>query len=351
MKIEKLDPNFAKKEAGDDLLWYDLRALGVEGRGWTDTESFYDRLPARAKALVRGPVWELGQNSAGMFVRFVADTNSIAASWKLRFNSLAMPHMSALGMSGLDLYVEDKGRWRWIGIAQPAAFPSNRVSMVTIPRKRRHFCLYLPLYNGVESVSIGIPPDATIAKAPSPPKSRKPIAIYGTSIVQGGCASRPGLAYSSIIGRRLGRAFINLGFSGNGPMELEIARLLTELDVAAYVLDCVPNMTEKDVPERTEPFVRILREARPKTPIILVESITWQNALPGGKAPDYARKNRDYRAAFLRLKKAGVKGLHYVPGGNLLGHDWEGTVDSVHPNDIGFMRMADVLTAVIRRIL
>ena len=353
MKIEKLDPNFAKKEAGDDLLWYDIKELGVEGRGWTDVESFYDRLPAKAKSLVREGVWQLSQHSAGMAVRFVSDSPRIAATWTLRgISPLAMAHMPATGVSGLDLYTESKGAWRWVGGGQPQVSPTNKLTLANIPKATRQFILYLPLYNSVESVSIGIATDATIAKArPYPRAAAKPIVFYGTSITQGGCASRPGLAYPAIIGRRLRRPIINLGFSGNGPMEAEIARLMTEVAASVYVIDCLPNMTAEQVPERTEPLVKILRNARPKTPIVLVENPIWQNTLPETKAPDHIRKNQYLREAFARLKKAGVKGLHYVPGDKLFGRDWEATVDGVHPNDIGFMRIADVLTPVIRRIL
>ena len=353
MKIDKVDPNFAKKEPGDDLLWYDIRDLGVEGRGWTETISFYDRLPAKAKALVSEAVWYLSQNSAGLCVRFISDTPSIAASWKLRFEGLAMPHMPALGVSGLDLYVENKGSWRWLGSSQPTVFPSNKGALAgSIPgRKRRHFMIYLPLYNGVESVSIGIPRDAVIAKAPPWPRKTKPIVFYGTSIVQGGCASRPGMAYTAIIGRRLRMPHINLGFSGNGPLDITFAPLLAEIDASVYVLDSLPNMAADQVLERAEPMVRILREARPRTPIVLVENIIYQNALPESRNPDLIQKNRYLREAFTRLKKAGVTGLHYVPCDNLLGHDWEGTVDSCHPNDVGFMRMADALTRTLRKII
>src|SRR5688572_26188767 len=111
-KIEELDPNFATSQPGDDLTWWDVRALGVEGQGWTNTESPFDRLPARAKSIVRAPVWELSQHSAGLCVRFVTDAAQIAARWRLRSPMLAMNHMPASGVSGLDLYMRHDGKWR-----------------------------------------------------------------------------------------------------------------------------------------------------------------------------------------------------------------------------------------------
>ena len=154
-----------------------------------------------------------------------------------------------------------------------------------LPEGRREYLLYMPLYNGVSSVEIGIPADRTIARpAPRAEDRRKPIVFYGTSITQGGCASRPGMVHTAILGRRLDRPVINLGFSGNGVMEPEIATLLAELDPAVYVLDCLPNMTAAQVEQRVEPFVRTLRKAHPSTPIVLAEDRTVQQRLVGHRA-------------------------------------------------------------------
>ncbi|HOH30227.1 MAG TPA: SGNH/GDSL hydrolase N-terminal domain-containing protein, partial [Candidatus Hydrogenedentes bacterium] len=117
--IERLDPNFAAKDASGEWLWYDAAGLTVEGKGWTDTDRFYDRLPARAKETVPPAVWSLSRHSAGMGVRFVTDSTRIAARWTVLSGDLAMPHMPATGVSGLDLYVKDSGVWRWIGNGRP----------------------------------------------------------------------------------------------------------------------------------------------------------------------------------------------------------------------------------------
>src|SRR5262249_5941177 len=141
-----------------------------------------------------------------------------------------------------------------------------------VPAGRREYLLYLPLYNGVSSVEIGLPKGAKLEKAdPYGPGDRKPIVFYGTSITQGGCASRPGMVHTAILQRRLAFPVINLGFSGNGRMEPEIATLFAELDPAVYVLDCLPNMSAAEVTERIDPFVTVLRKAHPDTPILLVE--------------------------------------------------------------------------------
>lgn len=340
----------AEAESGDPMKWCDVRELEVEGRGWSDTAEFYDRLPARAEGLVRGPVWQLSQHSAGICVRFVTDATTLSARWTLRFESLAMNHMPATGVSGLDLYVRDKGKWRWLAVGRPEQFPANQHVLVSdLPTAEREYGLYLPLYNGVRSVEIGLPKDATFARAPGWPEGVKPICFYGTSITQGGCASRPGMAYPAILGRWLDLPTINLGFSGNGQMESEVAQLLAELDPCAYVIDCLPNLDVARVAERTQPFVETLRQARPDTPIVLVESITYQNAyLLPGMCESHTSKNAALRAACNQLTARGVGNLHYVPGGKLLGDDGEATVDGAHPTDLGFVRMAEVLEPVLK---
>jgi hypothetical protein len=344
--MKALDPNMATKQPGDDTLWYDIRELGVEGKGWTDTKDFYDRLPARAEGLVRDPVWQLSLHSAGMCVRFVTDAPSISARWTLRFGSLAMPHMPATGVSGLDLYARDQGQWHWAGAGRPEHFPDVQQSLVSgLAPGAREYLLYLPLYNGVQSVQIGVPPGASLFKAPPYPEEKaKPLCFYGTSITQGGCASRPGMAYPAILGRWLNRPVINLGFSGNGQMECEVANLLAELDPCVYVMDCLPNLDAKGVRERTEPLVETLRKARPDTPIVLVESIVYQNSI---WVPDRLKHtdgdNAELQSALHRLKERGVKGLYLVKGNSLLGEDGEATVDGAHPTDVGFLRIAEAL--------
>ena len=326
----------------------------MEGQGWDDTETPYDRLPARAKGVVRDPVWELSQHSAGLCVRFATDTATIAARWKLRFENLAMDHMPATGVSGLDLYALDSGRWRWAAVGRPAEFPDTEATLITdIPRQRRQFLLYLPLYNGVEQVAIGISEDAELLRvAPSADAPSRPVCFYGTSITQGGCASRCGMAYPAILGRRLQRPSINLGFSGNGLAEPEMARFMAELGPAAYVLDPLPNMDAAAVAERIEPFVCILREQRPRTPIVLVGNISYENGwlVPGRRERESA-SNAALEAAYGRLVDAGVPGLHHMPGHLLFGPDALATVDGTHATDVGFLHIADALEPVLRTVL
>lgn len=339
-----------KPKLEDGLAWYDVRGWGVEGRGWSQTARYFDRLPAKAEGVVRKAAWDLSRHSSGMAVRFETDAREISVRYTLLSASLAMPHMPATGVSGVDLYAQDsQGKWRWLEVSRPAAVKVKAKLGSGIEPGRRAYMMYLPLYNGVESLEIGLPEKS--AFRPFVPRT-KPIVFYGTSITHGGCASRPGMAYPAILGRRLDRPTINLGFSGNGRMEAEVGALLAELDPSVYVIDCLPNMAGPAVKERAEPLVRQLRKARPQTPIVLVEDRTYTNSsfLPS-RREHHAANRAALRAAYDRLVAAGVKGLVYVPGENLLGDDGEACVDGSHPSDLGMFRMADVLEPVLKLLL
>lgn len=336
--------------AGPDLRWTDIRELGVEGQGWPDTKALYDRLPAKAEGKVRDAVWNLSRHSAGLHVRFITEATNLHARWAVTSSNLAMPHMAATGVSGLDLYVKtDKGDWHWLAVGKPNRQTNDVTLIGNLPPGRREYLLYLPLYNGTRFVELGVPRGGTLAKpGPWGPGSRKPVLFYGTSILHGASASRPGMVHSAILGRRFHFPHLNLGFSGNGKMEPELAGLLAELDPSVYVLDCLPNMTAAEVTARVEPFVQTLRSAHPQTPIVLVEDRNYADAfLIASKRERNESSQAALRAAFDRLRKSGVKNLHYLKGADLLGDDGEGTVDSSHPNDLGFMRQAEAHARVL----
>ncbi len=170
--------------------------------------------------------------------------------------------------------------------------------------------------------------------------------------MQGACASRPGMAIPAIIGRRLGIPTVNLGFSGNGKMEPELATLLAELDAAVYVLDCLPNLKPDEARQRVAPFVRALRARRPETPIVLVEDREFPNAfvIPDRKAAHEA-SHAALRQAYEQFVADGMKGVFYLDAAELLGSDGEATVDGSHPTDLGMMRYADAYERVLRSVI
>ncbi len=343
-----LPPNPASR---DTITWRVVAEWGVEGRGWNDVKRFYDRLPARAEGVVRDAVWELSHNSAGMSCRFTTDAPEIQVRYTLLSPGLEMTHMPASGVSGVDLYtlVEDD-QWRYIATVRPGQQHVSATVARGIAPGRRTYMLNLPLYNGIDSLEIGVTGGA--AFEPIPPRSEKPVVFYGTSITQGGCASRPGMAFPAILGRRLNVPVINLGFSGNGRMELEMCRMLTELDAAVFVLDCLANLNPEQAAQRTEPFVRLLREAKPGTPIVLVENPVFAEVLV---LPDEMNVHRGRRTAvreaYDRLVASGMKELYYIEGDALLGQDGEATVDGTHPSDLGMIRYADAFETVLRPLL
>jgi len=349
--IEKLDPNFQAAVVEDGLQWHDARDFLVEGQGWPQESAEYSRLPDRAEKIVRQPVWELSRHSSGLRVRFVSNTPKLAARWKLRFETLGMPHMPANGVSGLDLYARDDGRWRWAGFAGVAQYPDNEAVLFDEEKgDEREYTLYLPLYNGVSELQIGALPGAEIRAVEN--EAKKPICIYGTSITQGGCASRAGLAYPAILGRILEWPTINLGFSGNGQAEPEVAQLLAELDPAIFVLDCLPNLQPEQVLERVGPFVETLRAARSSTPIALMEHPIYQDTwLKADRHKQVWGDNEALQTVRQKLREAGVTGLHYVAGETLYADDGNSTVDGGHANDIGFLHMAQALAPVLEQLL
>jgi lysophospholipase L1-like esterase len=346
----------------DDLVWHDVREWGVEGRAFADTENFFDRLPARAKGVVRDEVWNLSRHSTGMSAHFAADAPAIHVRYSLTSEGLALPNMPASGVSGVDLYAMYEGQWRWLGTHQPHPMSRSQklrrtlgiaqsAALITeIQSGRRAYHINLPLHNGVKSLEIGIPKGASFT--PIAPRKIRPMLWYGTSITHGLCASRSGMTYLSILGRRLNRPILNFGFSGNGRMEIEVVRFLAEIDAAIFVIDCVANTSPQQIAERAGPLVKLLREKHSTTPILLLGQRKEANLMLLPKMiGDRKLQDDALRHAYEQLHREGISNLHYRGGEDVIGSDGEGTVDGSHPNDLGMMRYADALEPDLRRLL
>ncbi len=334
------------------MIWTDVRDLRIEGQGWSDTKAPFDRLPARAEGVVRDVVWDLSRHSAGLCVKFRTDANEIHGRWTLTLDRLAMSHMPATGCSGLDLYIDTADGPRWAGVGRPETLPDVEAELVSGMADGEKTCtVYLPLYNGVSSAEIGIPEGATI-EATERASDRKTVLFYGTSITHGASASRTGTNHVAVVGRALNCETLNLGFSGNGMMEPEVADFLAELDPDMYVIDCLPNMTADLVTERAGNLVKTIRECRRSTPILLVEDRTY-----GDSTFVVSRRERNetsraaLREVYAELESGGVSGVHYLEGATLLGEDRDDTVDGSHPTDLGFRRQASRFEEKIREIM
>ena len=336
-----------------DTAWHDVTKWGLEGRAWPDQERkrWFDRLPAKADGKVTPAVWGLSRDSAGLMVRFQTDATTLYTRYTLSKSNLAMPHMPATGVSGLDLYARnDKGQWRWVQVTRPGAQKVETTIISGLAPGLREYAAYLPLYNGIEALEIGVPAGAKFTGLA--PRTERPVVFYGTSITHGACASRPGMVHTAILGRRLDRPVINLGFSGNGRMDTAVGELLTEIDAAAYVIDCLPNMGPADVTAKCVPLVKLLRAARPHTPIIIVEDRRFTNDwITPAKAKFHDDNHAALRAAYEQLLKDGITKLSYIPGDHLYGDDTEGATDASHANDLGFMRQADIFEPFLRAAL
>ncbi len=336
----------------EKVAWHDVRATDLEGRAFPEAErkGYFDRLPAEADGKVTPAVWSLSRDSAGMMFRFRTDATTIYAHYKVTKPLLAMPHMPATGVSGLDLYARDaEGRWRWVQVTRPGAQEMKVRVAEGLDAGEREYAIYLPLYNGVEFLNVGVPEGSKFEGLK--PRAR-PVVFYGTSITHGACASRPGMVHTAILGRRLDAPVVNLGFSGNGRMDKAVGDFLVRIDAAAYVIDCLPNMGPKDVTEKCVPLVKQLRAARPATPIILVEdrrnTDSW---IIASRRKHHDDNHAALKAAYEQLVKEGVRGLSYVPGDRLYGDDAEGATDGSHASDLGFHRQADVFEPFLRAAL
>ena len=343
----------AKAPVEPPLRWQDVTQWGVEGRAFGEMtrQRWFDRLPAEAQGKVTDAVWRLSRDSAGMMVRFKTDAKEIWANYTLRSERLAGANMTAIGASGIDLYArDDRGRWRWMGVTRPDKKVVRQQIVTGLAPGWREYAAYLPLYNGIEELSLGVPPAAKFE--PLPPRPEKPIVFYGTSITHGASASRPGMCHPAILGRRFDRPVVNLGFSGNGRMDAAVGDLLVKIDAAVYVIDCLPNMSAPLVQERCIPLVKQIRATRPDTPIVLVEDRRNTNAwiLPA-RNQHHTDNHAALKESFAALQKEGIKGLYYLAGDALMGDDAEGSTDGSHPSDMGFVRHADLFEPVIRTAL
>jgi len=338
------------------IIYYGRQHFLIEGTAILDSlkESPYDRLPISYKEKVREPVWDLSKASAGITVRFHSNSTSINLKWTV-LNDFDMPHMAATGIKGIDLYTKYNNKWRYVTTAgalvglktyQNKSIPADNINEYELIKNMtpefREYKLFLPLYDGVTKLEVGIDSTASIEKAS--PSTVKPIVFYGTSITQGGCASRPGMAHTNIISRKLDVDCINYGFSGNGRMETPIVELISEIDARFYVIECLQNMDSERVSERVKPLVDIIRTKHPHTPIVLVENMMYTTAfLDHTEETRLIQENAALKNEYDKIIKSGTPNIFYIKDNQDLLLDNEGTVDGVHLTDLGFLRYADYL--------
>ena len=336
-----------------NVVYTDASAFPVYGKVSDQTNTRYERLPSQLQGVSRDPVWYLGQHSAGLYIRFRSNSTSIHARWTSTFNN-TMTHMTDTGTKGLDLYAIVDGQWKHVCSAQPQGGSSERKIIGNMDPVEREYMLYLSLYDGVSSLEIGVDEGATLEQpAVDRPSREKPIVMYGTSILQGGCANRPGMAHTNIISRRLDREVINLGFSGNALLDMEIAELMASVEnPGLYVLDYAPNAFADMIDANGEKFFRVLRDAHPDVPVIFIEDVIFPHTIFDKEIlAEVTSKNEAQKRLFLKLKKAGEKNIYYIAAEGMIGDDGEATVDAIHFTDLGMMRYVDHVLPTIQKAL
>lgn len=338
--------------------WYNPATdslLPIQGRAWnTEIGKAYRRLPQRAEQVVRKPVWNLSLETAGLYVKFYTNAAQIRVKYQVT-GDFAMPHMPATGVSGVDLYMKDcNGHRYWCAgnyqFGDTVCYTYDDLTYRNTHDKGNEFTLYLPLYNGVKSLQIGVPEGSRFDFIR--PSAEKPIVVYGTSIAQGACASRPGMAWTNILQRKLDMPVVNLGFSGNGQLDEGFFNLLAEVDAAMYVIDCMPNMTNNYlelIGPRLEKGIGILR-SKSNAPILLVEHDGYMGFYASDKkGEDFRKTNVRLRAVYDSMKeKAG--NLHYITFDELA-LSMDSQVDGVHANDRGMQQYAEAYYKKITDIL
>ncbi len=339
--------------SAQNVVYTDASVFPLYGKVSEQTNERYERLPSSLEGVSREPVWYLGRHSAGLFIRFRSNSTSIHARWESTFNN-TMTHMTDTGTKGLDLYAIVEGEWRHVCSAQPQGKKSERCIIANMDPVEREYMLYLSLYDGVKSLEIGVDEGSMLdLPAVDRPSREKPVVMYGTSILQGGCANRPGMAHTNIIGRRLDREVINLGFSGNALLDMEIAELMASVeDPGLYVLDYVPNASAQAIDEVGEQFFRIIRDAHPEVPVVFIEDVIFPHTIFDNKIlEEVTKKNVAQKRLFKKLKKSGEKRIYYISAEGMIGDDGEATVDAIHFTDLGAMRYVDHVLPVIKKAL
>jgi lysophospholipase L1-like esterase len=340
------------------LRWLSLTGgeVAVCGLPWfKENGGSLVRLPVRSKSTFRPAVWNLANSPSGARIRFSSDTTVLSV--RLEYPSPPnMTNMHSFGQTGVDLYAD--GIYIVTAVADKEAKPGKTYEQILFDFSRqarvvRDITLYLPLYKPVKVLGIGVDAEAKVAPA-KPFALARPVVFYGTSITQGGAASRPGMSYEAILGRRLNIDFVNLGFSGNGLGELEVARTVSEIDAACFVLDFGANhKTGEAMRSAYAPFLENLRARRPDTPIVAMTPLyTTREVRDPDLKLDWQQRREHIREVVRRRISKGDVNLYLVEGADLLGPaPGDGLVDGSHPNDLGFQRMADGLTAPLRQAL
>ena len=341
--------------------YVDATELQIINKAWDNTTEPYTRLTQQYMDSCREDQRWLYNHSSGIAIRFATNSKRIAAQYNLK-NNFHMQHMAMTGIKGTDLYFlnEERGVWEYVNTARPqeknykADSIQSKLYVEHLDGEMHEYMLYLPLYDGVNWVQIGVDSTAQIIKPQvENPRRMGKIIIYGTSIQQGGCASRVGMVSSAMIQRDYNLECVNIATSGQARMDLYIAEAMASIeDAICFVVDPVPNCTKDRLDTITYDFINILRTRRPEVPIIMVEGIMYPYTRHSSFYADYLpQKNASFRRGYEQHYAENPQGLYYMTHEGQTGPEMEGTVDGVHLTDYGFRAYADLLEIVLKEAL
>jgi hypothetical protein len=342
-------------DADDGWTWVELSELALEGSCWPNAAGPYGRWPQSAAGKLPEALWLAGQAPAGIVGRFATDSTELRLRWTPGEPLPSDPSLSHLCRSGLDLYARDQdGRWRWAAAAAPAGPGLQEVILFRGAQPgRREYQLYLPLFESVRSVRIGVPAGALLEPLTErADRRRSPVVLYGSLGLQGAGASRPGMALSAQLGRRLQRPVANFGLPLVSPLDLRVGALLAEVNATVFVIDVIAVADAPTIAADLGPFVRGLRAARPWCTVLLSDGPTPPASflLPELQA-ELERRRAALRRGFETLVADGVAGVYHLAAADLVGADGEGTVDGQYPSDLGLARYADALKLALTPLL
>lgn len=335
----------------------DMDELRVSGFAFRKKGEPFSRMPRDRK--LPNAVTVLARNTAGGRIDFASNTTRIWLKVKLK-EAGHMDHMPDTGSCGFDLYMGEPGKSYFIGTSrfkQGEDKYETRMHNFLFDGAMHNFTLNMPLYSGVKSVKIGIDENAEILP-PAPWSDERPLVIYGTSITQGGCASRPGMAYTAILGRRFNRPVLNFGFSGSGRGEAIVATHLAKVEnPGAFILDYDANTNLEEMKNTLEEFIAVLRAAHPEVPLVVISGPRYNREIILSCDIDTPMQAKALSAEFQentvkKLRDAGDKNIYFINGGKLYGELWhELSVDGVHATDAGFLIYAQNLSNFLDEIL
>lgn len=347
LDISKIDPNFLIGSQIDktDLVWLNVldAPFSIHGLAVTEKGKFY-RLPEPLVDQVNDGIKSLGRHTTGGRIRFRTDSPYIAYRAKPLYMG-SMSHMPLTGSVGTDIFVNGKSLTTFRPANDHQEWYEGCVDVQGAGIQDVE--LNLPLYNGLTEIFVGLKKGATL-ESPRPYAIEKPIVYYGNSVTQGGCASKPGNSYQGFLSRWLNADHINLGFSGSGCGEENMAEYIAGLEMSALVMDYDYNAPNAEYLRKTHyRFYEIIRKAQPDLPILMNSMMTDRDIV------DTEERREVILQTYLRARAEGDRKIWFVDGRMLFGGKDRDccTMDGAHPNDLGFYRIAENYLPLIREAL